>query len=112
MHIGEISMTEPRQKSIGVTPREKERLEKYKQLYEQNTGDKADWGKFLGVVSALGLVALGIYKLIESSKKNPSAKCPVCSKKFSIAYSDDLPPVVYVNCPYCEAELVVDFREP
>lgn len=105
-------MTEPRQKSIGVTPREKERLEKCKQLYEQNTGDKADWGKFLGIVAALGLTALGIYKLIKSSKENPTAICALCGEKLSIAHSGDLPPVVYVTCPFCGAELVVDFSEP
>lgn len=105
-------MTEPRQKSIGVTPREKARLDRDKQLYQQSTGDKADWGRFLGVVSALGLAALGIYKMTKSSRKNPITKCAVCGQKFSIAYSDDLPPVVYVTCPNCEAELVVDFRAP
>ena len=62
-------MTEPRQKSIGVTPKEKERLAKAKQLYEESTGDKADWGSFLGAVSVLGLAALGVYKLVKSSKR-------------------------------------------
>ena len=107
-------MTEPRQKSIGVTPREKERLEKAKQLYEKKTGGKADWGSFLGAVSVLGLAALGVYKLVKSSKKNPTTTCAVCGQKFSIAYSENLPPVVYVTCPNpnCQEELVVDFSEP
>ena len=107
-------MTEPRQKSIGVTPREKERLDRAKQLYEEKTGDKADWGRFLGAVSALGLASIGIYKLVNSSKKNPTTTCAVCGQKFSIAYSEDLPPVVYVICPNpnCQAELVVDFSAP
>jgi hypothetical protein len=107
-------VTEPRQKSIGVTPREKEKLGRAKQLYEQKTGDKADWGRFLGAVSALGLAALGVYKLVNSSKKNPTATCSVCGQTFSIAYSEDLPPVVYVACPNpnCKAELVVDFSAP
>jgi len=105
-------MTEPRQRSIGITPREKERLEKAKSVYENKTGDKADWGKFLSVVSALGLVALGIYKMSQASKKNPVTDCPYCGENFSIAYSDDLPPVVYVTCPNCKAELVVDLRAP
>ena len=105
-------MSEPRQKSIGVTPQEKDRLEKAKQLYEDKTGDKADWGRFLGIVAALGLTTLGIYKLIKSSKKNPTAVCAVCGEKFSIAHSGDLPSVVYVTCPHCGTELVVDFGEP
>lgn len=106
-------MTEPRQKSIGVTPKEKERLAKAKQLYEERTGDKADWGSFLGAISVLGLAALGVYKLVKSSRKNPTTTCAVCGRKFSIAYSEDLPPVVYVTCPNpnCQAELVVDFNE-
>ena len=107
-------MNEARQKSIAVTPREKEKLERAKQLYEEKTGDKADWGKFLGAVSALGLAALGIYQLVSSNKKNPSTTCAVCGQKFSIAYSEDLPAVVYVTCPNpnCQAELVVDFSAP
>ena len=107
-------MAEPRQKSIGVTPMEKEKLAKAKQLYEKRTGDKVDWGSFLGAVSVLGLAALGVYKMVKSSKKNPTATCAVCGKKFSIAYSESLPPVVYVTCPNpsCQEELVVDFSAP
>ena len=103
-------MNEKRQTSIGLTPKEKASLEKGKHLYEQKTGDKADWGGFLGVVAALGLATLGVYKLVSSSKKNPTATCAVCGEKFSIAYSGDLPPVVYVTCPNCQAELVVEFK--
>jgi hypothetical protein len=106
-------VSEPRQKSIGVTPREKEKLDRAKQLYEERTGETTDWGRFLGAVTALGLAALGIYKLVNSSKKNPTAVCAVCGQTFSIAYSEDLPSVVYVTCPdpKCGAELVVDFTE-
>lgn len=106
-------MTEPRQRSIGLSPSEKARLDSAKRLYEERTGDRADFGKFLGIVTALGLGALGIYKLQHSSRKNPSGECPECGEKFSIAYSADLPPVVYVVCPNpeCGTELVVDFTE-
>ncbi len=102
-------MSEPKQKSISVTPREKNRLENAKQLYEKHTGETGDWGRFLGTVALLGLASLGIYKLVNSTPKNPTTICAVCHKKFPIAYADDLPPVVYVRCPYCESELVVDF---
>jgi len=105
-------MNEQRQTSIGLTPKEKARLEKGKSLYEQETGGKTDWGGFLGAVTALGLTVLGIYKLANSSRKNPTTTCAKCGQKFSIAYSSDLPPVVYVTCPHCEAELVVNFGEP
>ena len=103
-------VSEPRQKSISVTPKEKDRLEKAKELYEQHTGDTGDWGRFLGTVAVLGLASLGIYKLVSSSKKNPTTTCAVCGQKFSIAYSEGLPNVVYVTCPHCEADLVVDFN--
>ncbi len=85
-------MNEKRQTSIGLTPKEKASLEKGKHLYEQKTGDK----------------------LVNSSKKNPTTTCVVCGQKFSIAYSEDLPPVAYVTCPNpnCQAELVVDFSAP
>lgn len=105
-------MSEPRQKVIAITPKEKEKLDTAKRLYEQETGEQVDWGKFLGSIAVLGLTALGIYKLTHSSRNNPTTKCAVCRRKFSIAYSDDLPPVVYVTCPHCSAELVVDFRGP
>lgn len=102
-------MQRPRQTSIGVTPREKETLDKAKQLYEQETGERTDWGGFLGAIAALGLGALGVYALTSASRNKPTVECPSCDRKFPIAHSGDLPPVVYVDCPYCDAELVVDF---
>lgn len=103
---------EARQKSIGVTPREKERLDREKQLYEQHTGTKVDWGQFLGVVAVIGLAALGIRQMVRASRRNPTTICPVCNQEFTIAYSDDLPEVSCVTCPRCRTELVVDFRAP
>ncbi len=105
-------MSEPRQKIIAVTPKEKQKLDTVKRLYEEKTGEQADWGRFLASISVLGLVALGVYKLAQSSKENPTTNCPLCGKRFAIAYSEGLPPIVYVNCPECGGELVVDFREP
>jgi DNA-directed RNA polymerase subunit RPC12/RpoP len=101
------------QKSIGLTLSEKARLEKAKRLYEESTGgDKTDWGQFLGIIAGLGLAALGVYHLTKSTRENPVVTCAVCKRKFPIAYSEDLPPIVYVSCPYCSSSLVVDFREP
>ena len=105
-------MSKPRQKSISVTPKEKNELEKAKRLYEKHTKEPGDWGRFLGAVTILGLASLGIYKLVNSSRHKPVTKCAVCGRKFSIAYSEDLPTVVYVTCPHCGAELVVDFGIP
>ncbi len=102
-------MQKPRQTSIGLTPREKENLGKAKNLYEEKTGDRTDWGGFLGAVAALGLAALGVYALASSSRDKPTVLCPACDRKFPIGHSGDLPPVVYVTCPHCDAELVVDF---
>ena len=105
-------MNEPRQKSIAMTPKEKERLDKEKQLYEQHTGTRVDWGQFLSVVAVIGLGALGIHQMVRSSRRNPTTICPVCNQQITIAYSGDLPEVLYVVCPQCENELVVDFRAP
>jgi len=103
---------ERRQKNIGVTPREKERLEEARRLYEQHTGNRGDWGNFLGAISLLGLAALGVYELVRASRENRRATCPVCNREFPIAYGDDLPAVAYITCPHCGVELVVEFREP
>jgi hypothetical protein len=100
-------MTEPRQKSIAVTPQEKLQLERAKELYHKETGDRGDWGKFLGVASILALAALGIYKLATSNRSKPIVECPVCRTKFAVAYSGNLPPVVHIQCPECSEELVV-----
>ena len=43
-------MGEPRQKTIAVTPKEKQKLDTVKRLYEQKTGEPADWGKFLASI--------------------------------------------------------------
>lgn len=103
-------MMEPRQKSICVTPQEKAELEKAKELYQKETGDRGDWGKFLAVTSILALGALGIYKIIKSSRGKPVATCPKCGMRFAVAYSGNLPQIVHVQCPECSEELVVDLR--
>jgi predicted RNA-binding Zn-ribbon protein involved in translation (DUF1610 family) len=104
-------MNEPRQKSIAVTPDEKTKLEAAKKKYENLTGEKADWGKFLGVMAMAGLAALGIYKIAKSTRANPVTDCPECGEQFSIAYADNLPPVVYVKCPSCGTELIVNMTQ-
>ncbi len=102
-------MTEPRQKSIGITPQEKAQLDKAKDIYETKTGDSTDWGKFLVIASALALGALGIYKMAESNKNKPSVACPNCGIRFAIAHSGRLPRIVQVQCPECSEEVVIDF---
>lgn len=104
-------MVEPRQKSIGITPQEKAQLDKAKHLYETETGDSTDWGKFLSIASALALGALGIYKLAEAKRNRPSVACPNCGIRFVIAHSGGLPRIAQVQCPECSEELVIDFRK-
>ena len=108
-------MSEPRQKTVAMTPAEKRRLDRAKQAYEDHTGDTGDWGRFLGIASILGLAALGIYKLVTSSRQNPAVTCAVCGERFFVAPSDEeLPPALYVRCPNpgCGAEMVVNFDAP
>lgn len=102
-------MNKPRQKSIGVTPREKAQLDKAKNLYEAKTGDSTDWGKFLAITSAMALGALGIYRLAKSNRNRPAVECPSCGVRFVIADSKGLPRVVQVQCPECSEEIVIDF---
>ena len=102
-------MKEPRQKSIGITPKEKAQLDKAKDLYETRTGDSTDWGKFLAITSALALGTLGIYKLATSNRNRPSVACPNCGIRFAIANSEGLPRIVQVQCPECNEEVVIDF---
>ena len=104
-------MTEPRQKSIGITPQEKAQLDKAKHLYETETGDSTDWGRFLAIASALALGVLGIYKVLESNRNKPSVECPNCHIRFMIAHSGGLPRIVQVQCPQCSEELVIDFKK-
>jgi len=97
--------------SIGLPTGKMQILAQARERYEEYTGKKTDWGNFLAATVVLGLAALGIYRMINSSKKNPTATCVVCHKRFSIAHSGELSPVVYVTCPNCGAELVVAFTE-
>jgi len=104
-------MREPRQKSIGVTPKEKAQLDKAKDLYETRTGDSTDWGKFLAITSALALGALGIYKLATSNRNRPSVACPNCGIISVVANSGGLPRSVEEAYPECSEDVVIDFGE-
>lgn len=101
-------MGEPKQKSIGVTPHEKAQLDRAKELFENSTGDRGDWGQFLAAASLLALAALGVYKLAKTNRSRPVVECPACKVRFPVAYSGDPPRVAYVQCPECDQELVVD----
>lgn len=109
-------MPEPRQKNIPLDINERQQLDRRKQDYEKRTGDRGDWGKFLGVVTLAGLAALGIYKLAQATKREPTVwqvDCPHCSAVFPIQVPNPPPwRVTQVACPSCNTELVIDFEKP
>jgi len=97
------------QTSIGLTPTEKEDLVKAKKLYEEQTGEQADWGKFLGIAAGITLAVIGLRKIIESDRNKPRVECPECGNTFTVAYMKKLPPVAHVRCPECSEEVLVRF---
>lgn len=104
-------MKRPRQRPISVTGQEHQALENRRRRYEDATGDRGDWGNFLGVMSLLGLAALGMYalaKATERSEQSVKVKCPACNKVFPMALSGEPVAIVQIPCPHCEAELVVN----
>lgn len=107
-------MSEPRQKPIPVTRQERASLEQHRRRYEDTTGDRGDWGKFLGTIVLLGLAAAGIYSLAKASEKSAQTgniQCPVCKRDFLMAVPTGTGRVIYTKCPLCKAELVVDLGE-
>lgn len=104
-------MNSPRQRPISVTSQEHEALKSQKRLYEDATGDTGDWGKFLRTVTILGLTAIGVHRLtkaIERSKQSVNVKCPNCDGVFALALPGEQTRFVYVLCPLCDNDLVVD----
>lgn len=105
-------MEKRRQRPIPVTSRERVLLEQHKKRYEKSTGDTGDWGNFLSTIALLGLAAAGIYMLVKAAKETDnsvSTQCGVCGQTFLIAMPDQVGRAVYIKCPHCKAELVVDF---
>lgn len=104
-------MTEPRQKMIGVTPGEKAALDRAKAQYEESAQRKEDWGSFLSKAVILGLVAMGIYKMVKYDRDHPTVTCGLCGGEFPLPYSEDFPAVAYIDCPHCGEQLVVDYHD-
>jgi len=101
----------PRQRPISITGQEHQALENQRDRYERATGDRGDWGKFLGAISLLGLAALGIYglaKATERSEHSVKVACPACGKLFPMALPSEPSIIVQVPCPYCDTDLVVN----
>lgn len=104
-------MPEPRQKPIPVTREERAALEQQKRRYEESTGDKGDWGKFLGTMALLGLAAAGIYGLAKATKRSEQSvnvECARCQRTFLMAVPEQVGRAVHIICPYCGAELIAD----
>jgi DNA-directed RNA polymerase subunit RPC12/RpoP len=104
-------VAEPRQRPIPVTSKERAALEQQKRRYEQSTGDTGDWGNFLGTVALLGLAALGIYSLARATRRSEQSvdvQCAVCQQSFLMAVPDEVGQAVYIRCPHCNEELVVN----
>ena len=101
----------PRQRPISVTGEEHRALENQRRHYEDATGNRGDWGNFLGAISLLGLAALGIYALAratERSERSVKVECPICKKVFPMALPGEPAAIVQVPCPYCDTDLVVN----
>jgi predicted RNA-binding Zn-ribbon protein involved in translation (DUF1610 family) len=107
-------MGEPRQRPIPITGKERAALEEQKRRYEQSTGDKGDWGKFLGTIALLGLAAAGIYALAKATsrtKQSVNVECSSCGNTFIMAVSEKADPAIYTTCPHCGEDLVVYLRK-
>lgn len=103
--------TKRRQRPIPVTDREREYLERQREIYESKVGDTGDWGEFLKTAVLLGLVGLGLYKLAkaaQASGQSVSISCPTCGQVFLMAVPSVLEHYLQVECPHCQAKLVVD----
>lgn len=101
-----------RQKPIPVTSDEREFLNEQKERYETRSGDTGDWGKFLETMALLGLAAAGIYILVKAlqvNRRSANVRCsnPGCGKDFTVALQPGAAKAILVNCPHCQAELVV-----
>ena len=106
-------MVEPRQRPIPVTTEERRDLDRYKQQYEEHTGNTGDWGEFLEAIVIFGLAALGIHALsraVRRSEDSVDVLCATCSQNFIMAVSRGIGPVVKTVCPHCNSELIVDMR--
>jgi len=107
-------MPNPRQRNIPVDKDEGIELERRKRLLEEKTGQPADWGRALGILTLGGLAALGIYAWAKATRPTPTTwqvACPnsKCGAVFPVATSGSTPSLAQVACPCCQTEIVVDF---
>ena len=104
-------MAAARQRPISLTSGDRDTLDQYKIRYEESTGERTDWGTFLGTVALLGLAAAGVYHLARANKRSPQTvdvECFECGEMFIMAVPQGVDRAVYTSCPACDAELVVD----
>ena len=104
-------MNKPRQKPISIASRDRGALDSYKKRYEEKTGERTDWGTFLGTVALLGLAAAGIYHLAKTTNRSPQSvdvQCGKCQGNFLLAVPGGVGRAIQITCPHCNEELVLD----
>ncbi|MBT4512858.1 MAG: hypothetical protein HOC20_11700 [Chloroflexi bacterium] len=102
-----------RQKPISVSTDKWASLNQQKSTYEEQSGDKSDWGSFLETMTLLGLAAAGIYALAKSLDKTSNSvnvQCHYCDKTFAMALPREATRAVHVRCLHCGGNLVVDLQ--
>jgi hypothetical protein len=108
-------MAPAKQRPISISSDDRAVLDSQKRLFEQSTGERTDWGRFLGTAVLLGLAAVGIYHLVRATNRSPQSvdvQCYQCSGNFILAVPRGTGRAIQTTCPHCNAELVVDIGTP
>jgi len=104
-------MTTRRQRPISLKTTDRSMLDAQKRRYELSTGQKTEWGTFLGTMVLLGLAAAGVYgraRARHQSAQSVDVECCECGGPFLMAVPAGTGRAVQVTCPHCGSELVVD----
>lgn len=104
-------MTAARQRPISLTSGDRDTLDLYKIRYEESTGERTDWGAFLGTITLLGLAAAGVYHLVNAKNRSPQSvdvDCCECGESFIMAVPRGTGRAIYTTCPSCGIDLVID----
>jgi hypothetical protein len=104
-------MVPARQKPISLNTRNRDIIDSHKKRFDGATGQKSDWGSFLATVTLLGLAAAGIYHLAKTTNRSPQSvdvQCCQCGGDFMLAVPQGTGRAIYITCPHCNEELVLD----
>lgn len=108
-------MTPAKQRPISISSGDRAALDSHKKRYEEKTGERTDWGTFLGIVALLGLAAAGIYYQAKTTNRSPQSvnvQCGKCQGDFLLAVPSGMERAIKITCPHCKAELVLDLGNP